>query len=49
MMNREFWHEALSAWRGLLRKPFYPAATILMLALAIGANMAAFGIYYGYD
>jgi predicted permease len=48
-MNREFWHDALSAWRGLLRKPFYPAATILMLALAIGANMAAFGIYYGYD
>jgi len=44
-----FWHEARTAWRGLLRKPFYPAATILMLALAIGANMAAFGIYYGYD
>jgi predicted permease len=46
---RDFWHETLSAWRGLLRKPFYPAATILMVALAIGANMAAFGIYYGYN
>jgi predicted permease len=48
-MGGDFWHEALTAWRELLRKPFYPAATILMLALAIGANMAAFGIYYGYD
>jgi len=48
-MMGDFWHEARTAWRGLLRKPFYPAATILMLALAIGANMAAFGIYYGYN
>lgn len=46
---RDFLHEALDAWRGLLRRPFYPAATILMLALAIGANMTAFGIFYGYQ
>ena len=42
-------HDAAVAWRGLIRKPFYPIATIIMLALAIGANETAFGIFYGYD
>ncbi|MCF3947954.1 ABC transporter permease [Acidiphilium iwatense] len=42
-------HDASVAWRGLIRKPFYPIATIIMLVLAIGANAAAFGIFYGYD
>jgi hypothetical protein len=41
--------EFLLPWHGLLRRPFYPIATILMLALALAANMAAFGIYYGYN
>jgi predicted permease len=42
-------HDAALAWRGLIRRPFYPAATIIMLALALAANAVSFGIFYGYE
>ncbi|MCF3947953.1 ABC transporter permease [Acidiphilium iwatense] len=41
-------HDGSVAWRGLIRKPFYPIATIIMLAFAIAANATAFGIFYGF-
>lgn len=40
--------DARVAWRGMVRRPFYAVATIVMLALAIGANATAFGIFYGF-
>lgn len=48
-MSGGLFHDAGTAWRGLLKNPFYLTATIVMLALAIGANMTAFGFLYGYD
>jgi predicted permease len=42
-------HDARIAWRGLARRPFYAIATIIMLALAIGANAIAFGIFYDVE
>ena len=41
-------HDAKHAWRGLALRPFYAVASIVMLALAIGANATAFGIFYGF-
>jgi predicted permease len=40
--------DARVAWRGLVRRPFFAVASIVMLALAIGANATAFGIFYGF-
>lgn len=41
-------HDIAAVWRGLARRPFYAVASIVMLALAIGANATAFGITYGF-
>jgi len=41
-------NDLVHAWRGLLRWPFYPIVTVLMLGLAACANMTAFGVFYGY-
>lgn len=40
--------DARVAWRGLVRRPFYAVASIIMLALAIGANATAFSLFYGF-
>lgn len=37
-----------STLRGLMRKPGYAAASIVMLALALAANGAVFGLVYGF-
>ncbi|SIQ64601.1 duplicated orphan permease [Acidiphilium rubrum] len=42
-------NDAATACRGLMRRPFYAVASIVMLALAIGANVTAFGVFYGYN
>ncbi|SIQ64633.1 MULTISPECIES: ABC transporter permease [Acidiphilium] len=39
-------HDAATAYRGLVRRPFFAVATVVMLALAIGANAMAFGLVY---
>ncbi|MCW8307599.1 ABC transporter permease [Acidiphilium sp. PA] len=39
-------HDAATSYRGLVRRPFFVVATVVMLALAIGANAMAFGIVY---
>lgn len=48
-MRGQLSHDARIAWRGLARRPFYAIATIIMLALAIGANAIAFGIFYDVE
>lgn len=35
------------AWRGLLKRPFYTAATVLTLALGLGATTAMFSVVNG--
>ncbi|GBR75741.1 ABC transporter permease [Acidiphilium acidophilum] len=39
-------NDAALVWRGLVRRPFFAVATVVMLALAIGANAMAFGIVH---
>ena len=39
-------HDVRFAIRGLLRQPGFPSAVILLLALAIGANVAMFSAFY---
>ncbi|MEE3500372.1 FtsX-like permease family protein [Acidiphilium acidophilum] len=36
-------NDAALVWRGLVRRPFFAVATVVMLTLAIGANAMAFG------
>ena len=36
------------AWRSLLSRPTYAAVTILVLALALGANTTVFSIFNGF-
>ncbi|MCW8307598.1 ABC transporter permease [Acidiphilium sp. PA] len=47
-MRGNFTDDARVASRGLVLRPFYAVASIVMLALAIGANATAFGIFYGF-
>jgi predicted permease len=42
-------HDAGNAWRAMVRAPFYPLVAIAMIALAAGANITAFGLFYGYQ
>lgn len=41
-----FFRSALVAWHSLVKRPFYPIATVVMLSIAIGANALAFGLCY---
>jgi predicted permease len=45
-MSVRSWGDVTVVWRGLARRPFYALATVVMLALAVGANALAFGIVY---
>jgi predicted permease len=42
-------NDVANAWRGLWRAPFYPIVALAMIGLAAGANMTAFGLFYGYQ
>jgi putative ABC transport system permease protein len=48
-MLQNLLQDAAFAARGLIRRPFYPCAIVLMIAAALAANMAAFSIFYGYN
>lgn len=44
LWREEWWQDASAAVRGFARAPLYTAIALLTLALAIGANVAAFGV-----
>jgi predicted permease len=48
-MRGSLTHNIAAAWRGLIRRPFFAVATILMLAIAIGANAVAFTMFYDVE